>query len=67
MEEVSAVSPVHDALQDGGERCDADTGPNQDSVLGGKDLPRGSPIWTIYVTLTQHKDYSVNNTWWQWT
>lgn len=29
----SAVSPVHDALQDGGERCDADTGPDQNRML----------------------------------
>lgn len=69
MEEVSVVSPVHDALQDGGERCDADTGPDQDSVLRGKDLSRRSPIWSIYVTLTQHREYSVNtllhNKWWQ--
>lgn len=31
--EVEALLPVHDALQDGGEWCDADTSPDQDGVL----------------------------------
>lgn len=53
MEEWS-ISPVHDALQDGGEGRDPDTGSDQDGVFRGKDLSGGSPVRSVYVTLT-HK------------
>lgn len=45
------VSLVHDALQDGGKRCDADACSNEDGVLRGKDLSSGSPVRSVYVTL----------------
>lgn len=45
------VSLVHDALQDGGKRCDADACPNQDGMLRSKDLSGRSPIRSIYITL----------------
>lgn len=45
------VSLVHNALQDGGKRRDADACPDQDGMLGGKDLSCRSPVWSIYITL----------------
>lgn len=48
----SCLSPVHDALQDGGEGRDADAGPDQDGVLGGKDLPGGRPVRPVHVALS---------------
>lgn len=47
-----AFSPVHDALQDGGEGRDADASPNQDGVLRGEDLPGGRPVWPVHVALS---------------
>lgn len=44
-------SLVHDALQNGGEWCDADACPDQDGMLGGKDLSCRSPVRPIYITL----------------
>lgn len=45
------VSLVHNALQDGGKWCDANACPDQDGMLGGKDLSCRSPVWSIYITL----------------
>lgn len=45
------VSLVHNALQDGGKWCDADACPDQNGMLGGKDLSCRSPVWSIYITL----------------
>lgn len=47
-----AFSPVHDALQDGGEGRDADASPDQDGVLRGEDLPGGRPVWPVHVALS---------------
>lgn len=55
----SLVSPVHDALQDGGEWRDADPGPDEDGVLRGEDLSGGSPVRSVYVTLTQNREQRV--------
>lgn len=48
---ILEVSLVHDALQNGGEWCDADACPDQDGMLGGKDLSCRSPVRSIYITL----------------
>lgn len=47
-----ASSPVHDALQDGGEWRDADTSPDQDGMLRGEDLPGGRPVRPVHIALT---------------
>lgn len=47
-----ALSPVHDALQDGGEWRDANASPDQDGVLRGEDLPGGRPVRPVYVALS---------------
>lgn len=46
-----AFSPVHDALQDGGEWRDADASPDQDGMLRGEDLPGGRPVRSVHVAL----------------
>lgn len=49
---MEGVLPVHDALQDRGKGCDADSRPNQDGMFGGEDLSCGSPIRSVHVALT---------------
>ena len=43
--------PVHDGLQDGGERGDADAGADEDGVGGAEDVGGGSSKRTININL----------------